>query len=44
MIQWGMGHASPGEPPPVWEVYLLAGVVAIAAGLLVVTGAAMAVG
>jgi len=28
----------------VWEVYLLAGVVAIAAGLLVVTGAAMAVG
>jgi len=28
----------------VWAVYLLAGVVAIAAGLLVVTGAAMAVG
>jgi hypothetical protein len=39
-----MGHAAPGEPPPVWAVYLLAGVVVVAAGLLVVTGAAMAVG
>jgi hypothetical protein len=39
-----MGHAAPGEPPPVWAVVALAGVVAVAAGLLVVTGAAMAVG
>ena len=43
VLQWGMGHASPGEPP-VWAVVALAGVVAVAAGLLVVTGAAMAVG
>jgi len=34
-----MGHASPGELPPLWAVFALAGVIAIAAGLLVVSSA-----
>ena len=37
MLRWGMGHAGPGEPPPVWAVVALAGVVVVAAGLLVVS-------